>query len=93
MPGELVPIMLAAIIGGTILGSHVIRLIGKYLDRRMGPADPEQVTALQREVERLRDRVEAVEDLSARMVELEERMDFAERVLTQRRQDQLPGGA
>ena len=46
------------------------------------------------EVEQLRTRVEALEDVAYRIQELEERVDFAERMLTrQRDQDRLgPGG-
>jgi hypothetical protein len=43
------------------------------------------------EVEQLRTRVEALEELSYRLHDLEERVDFTERVLTQQRErDQLP---
>jgi hypothetical protein len=43
------------------------------------------------EVEQLRTRVEALEELGYRLHDLEERVDFTERVLTQQRErDQLP---
>ncbi len=53
-------------------------------------ADP----ALRAEVEQLRQRVEAVEEVQHRILELEERVDFAERLLaTQRREsERLSGG-
>ncbi len=46
------------------------------------------------DVENLRSRVEALEEASDRLQDLEERVDFAERVLTQQRErGELPPGA
>ena len=65
------------------------RAISRRLEGRTG-ADP----ALRAEVEQLRQRLEDVEVATHRLLELEERVDFAERLLaTQRREsERLPGG-
>jgi hypothetical protein len=45
---------------------------------------------MQTELDTLRERVRQLEDLPPRMAELEERLDFAERIAAQRREpDQL----
>ena len=63
----------------------VFRAIARRIEGRM--ADP----GLQQEVEELRERVRDLEATQSRYMELEERLDFAERLLAQRREDhQLP---
>jgi hypothetical protein len=63
----------------------LFRAIGRRIEGRV--ADP----ALQHEVEDLRERVRDLEAGQSRYAELEERLDFAERLLAQRREaDQLP---
>jgi hypothetical protein len=63
----------------------LFRAIGRRIEGRV--SDP----ALQREVEDLRERVRDLEAGQSRYTELEERLDFAERLLAQRREvDQLP---
>jgi hypothetical protein len=48
---------------------------------------------LQADVEQLRQRLTEVESMQQRVLELEERVDFAERMLSQRREsDRLGGG-
>jgi hypothetical protein len=66
------------------IGSAVARRIG-------GRVEPGDATA---EVEEMRERVTAeVDDLRNRLAEVEERLDFAERLLAHGRQvDQLPEG-
>jgi hypothetical protein len=66
--------------------------IGSALARRIvGRPEPGDAHA---EIEEMRARVtDEVDDLRNRLAEVEERLDFAERLLAQGRQaDQLPGG-
>ncbi len=67
--------------------------IGSALARRLG-GRPEPGDA-QAEIGEMRARVtDYVDDLRNRLAEVEERLDFAERLLAHGRQaDQLPGGA
>jgi hypothetical protein len=63
----------------------LFRAIGRRIEGRI--EDP----ALHREVEELRERVRDLESTQGRYAELEERLDFAERLLAQRREpEQLP---
>lgn len=66
----------------------LMRAIGRRIEGRTGP-DP----ALAEEVAQLRARVADVESMQHRIMELEERVDFAERLLAQgRAQDRLMEG-
>jgi hypothetical protein len=67
----------------------LVRALSRRLEGRSS-TDP----ATRDEIEQLRRRVEDVETLQHRMMELEERVDFTERLLaTQRREaERLPGG-
>jgi transposase-like protein len=60
----------------------------KRLERRGGVVDP----ALEEEVARLRERLAELEDAEGRLAELEERLDFAERMLTQAREARIGPG-
>lgn len=62
----------------------LMKAIGRRLEGRSAGAD----TALRAEVEQLRSRLSEVEALPHRVMELEERVDFAERLLSQRREPQ-----
>lgn len=75
-----IPIWLGAFVAGTIL---LRGPLGHALvDRIRGGGQPSATGEL--EVEELRARVAELEARSERMVELEERVDFAERLLAQR---------
>jgi hypothetical protein len=78
---------------GMAMGVAVIwwgyRTVNKILDRRH--AGPE-LEALRHEVDLLKSDGAMVENLSTRLGEVEERLDFAERVLTQNRQERLGSG-
>jgi hypothetical protein len=75
--------------GGLVLFG-VYRTVNRYLERRQG--GPE-LDGLRTEVEQLRSKAEGVEDLVYRLGEVEERLDFAERILAQQKQERLgPGG-
>lgn len=84
------PELLAAIAGmltGTIVIVTLGRTVRHWVDRHyesrrgaLGAGDPDEVA-------RLSERLKAVEDeLSGRMLDLEERVDFTERVLAQARE-------
>ncbi|MDH3495660.1 MAG: hypothetical protein OER21_02750 [Gemmatimonadota bacterium] len=65
----------------------VYKLATRWLDRRgVGTSVPPE------ELERVHQQLAQLEDLPHRMLELEERLDFAERLLAQQRRDALPGG-
>lgn len=80
MPGRelvlLIPIF--GIIAATVLGYPLIRGIVRYLERKTNPG--EDVSALRAEVEELRARLEGFEE------NVDERLDFAERLLAQQRE-------
>ena len=79
-----VPIMVAAF--GTFVVWQVFRTVNKYLDRRHGGADAKELEGLKTEVRQLRERSALVDDLAYRLGEAEERLDFAERLLTKERE-------
>lgn len=69
---------------GTLAMYGVYKTVNRFLDRRheMRLAEGGDGRVAE-ELERLRLRVEAMEDQTFRMQELEERVDFAERMLAQ----------
>lgn len=79
-------IPLAGIAAGVVLGLPLIRAVVRYLERRASAATgSDEVAALRAEVDELRGHLEQVEEVSARLAELEERQDFTERLLAQQR--------
>ena len=74
-------------LGGMAVGAlfmvGVYRLVVRWIDRRHGTPLPE---GTREELEELRRQVAAVEELPERVSELEERLDFAERLLAQQRE-------
>lgn len=60
----------------------LMRALSRRIEGRASGVDP----ALKGEVEHLRHRVAEVESLQGRVLELEERVDFTERLLAQRRE-------
>ena len=79
-PFDLVGLLAVSFAAVKILGPLVEAIGDRIRGRRSPAADP----ALGEELDRLRDR----------LAEVEERVDFAERLLASREQpDQLPGGA
>jgi hypothetical protein len=71
-----------------VVFTPLARALARRIEGR-GGADP----ALRSEIDQLRQRLEDVEGVQHRLLELEERVDFAERMLaTQRREsERLPG--
>lgn len=71
-----------------VVFTPLMRALGRRIEGRH-TADP----ALRDEMDHLRQRLEQLEATQHRLLELEERVDFAERLLTQRRDpERLPGG-
>jgi Tfp pilus assembly protein PilO len=84
-------IMILTIIAVSVAAFFLLKPLVLALARRLEgrSADP----ALHGEVEHLRDQIAELEPLRGRLQELEERVEFAERLLAQRRdQDLLPRG-
>ena len=77
-PEAVVMIVLAALAAATIILWPIMRAIGRRMEHRAGP-DP----ALRAELERLDHCLTEMEPLQAKLAELEERLDFAERLLAQ----------
>jgi hypothetical protein len=80
-----VMIVIASLLATTIILWPIVRALARRIEGK-GGADP----ALRSDVEHLQQRLGEVEVLQARVAELEERVDFAERLLAQPREpDQL----
>ncbi len=90
MPEEVFILSIVSIFSVTALGFGFMRTISRHLERKWRGKDGapgEQVLA---ELEELRSRLEGSEDVRERVAELEERVDFAERLLSEgKRRDQL----
>jgi hypothetical protein len=71
-------IVIAALTAGVIILWPIMRAFGRRLEGK-GPVDP----VLRGDVEQLQMRLAEVDTLHARLAELEERVDFTERLLAQ----------
>jgi hypothetical protein len=94
-PGFVVFLIPLAGIGALVaLGLPLVRGVVRYLERKgAGAAGGVEAEGLRSELDELRARLELVENANGRLTELEERLDFAERLLTQQRAHAgLPGG-
>lgn len=79
---------MAAIVGGPLLAVMVVPTLAKrFLKMSHGSGDANRA-----EIEELRERMAEFDGLSRRVAELEERVDFAERLLAQQRDTALPRG-
>ena len=87
-PPIFVLVVLAIIAGSVIVLWPLVRAIARRIEGRT--EDPE----VRREIEELRMRIREIEGEQARFAELEERLDFAERLLAQARTEvpRLQGG-
>jgi hypothetical protein len=72
------------------LGSILALALRRKAAMRRGLSDPRQESERLAEVE---DRLHYLEGLQDRVVELEERLDFTERMLTKQQRERLPGQA
>lgn len=78
-------ISISFIAGVTLVLFPLMRALARRIEGRGGAAE------LAQQVEDLRERVREVEVLQGRVIELEERLDFTERLLAQRVPDSLRG--
>lgn len=67
---------------GALFMVGVYKLVVRWLDRSRGG----DASGLAEEVAQLREEVEALREVNGRVLELEERVDFTERLLSQRRE-------
>ena len=81
-------VALAVVAGFVFVFYPLMRAFGRRIEGRHHQLDP----ALQEELEQLRARVAEVDSLHHRVAELEERVDFTERMLAQRTPERLPEG-
>lgn len=77
-PPIILLIVIAALTALTIILWPIMRAFGRRLEGKSNP-DP----ALKADVEQLHSRLGEVDNLHARVLELEERVDFTERLLSQ----------
>ncbi|KPJ85947.1 MAG: hypothetical protein AMS18_15955 [Gemmatimonas sp. SG8_17] len=85
-------IPLAGMATTVVLLFPIVKAGVRYLERRSGghPMSNE-VAGLREEVRALQERLESA-DMAARVAELEERVDFAERMLARHREGQVGSG-
>jgi hypothetical protein len=76
-------IVLLGLIATTVILWPIMRALGRRLEGRGAPDQ-----ALRAELEQLQHRVGEVDSLQLRVSELEERLDFAERLLTKGQDEQ-----
>lgn len=80
-------LVVAILLGGASVLAYIIPAAMRNFRRaRMGDGDASA------EMDEMRAEIEALRSLQPRMAELEERLDFAERLLAQREPTQLPAG-
>jgi hypothetical protein len=73
----------------TVVLYPLMRALARRLEGKPGGTDP----ALRSEIDQMRHRLDEIEAVHGRVLDLEERVDFAERLLAQRREgERLPGG-
>jgi HAMP domain-containing protein len=89
---EIILPLIGVAFGGLVLWG-LYRTVNRYLERRHGAAHGGELEAMQSEVEQLRSQTAGVEHLALRVGELEERLDFAERLLTHERERRARLGA
>ena len=77
----------------TALGFGLMRSINRHLDRKWQVGRAAGDERVLPEVEDLRSRLEGLEDVHARVSELEERVDFAERLLTEGKEQKATRGS
>jgi len=79
---------------GTLTGMAAIiaRAVLRYQDQRLRGRRDAQDPGLRAELEDLRAQLSEQQDLRQRLVELEERVDFTERMLAQAKRERLSAG-
>lgn len=89
LPPQVTVLIVIAVVAGCVAVLYpLMRALGRRIEGRTAAAD----STLRGEVDQLQSRVGELEALHHRVMELEERVDFAERLLSQRREaERLPG--
>jgi hypothetical protein len=83
---------IAGIVAAVILGLPIVRVIVRAIDRRTGGSPSGQALPAA-DLADVRGQLEQLHEVTARVDELEERLDFAERLLAQQRvHGRLPAG-
>ena len=83
MPEEIVALAVLSLASVTALGFGLMRSINRHLERKWKGTQGVDATGVLPDLEDLRARLENVEDVQMRLTELEERVEFAERMLTE----------
>ncbi len=76
----------------TAMVGIISRAVLRYQDRKLRAPGETLGPAVRAELEEMRAQLAEQQDVRQRLSELEERMDFAERMLAQVRQERLPAG-
>jgi len=90
-PDILVPI--AGMATGLLLLLPVVRAVVRITEKKLvGGSDSGQLEALREELAAVQDRLDRFEYSDDRIADLEERLDFAERMLAQQHRHKIEGG-
>ena len=88
VPPELVLVLILAVLA---VGGSLLFLLVRGMARRLeGGAN---IKELRVEVEAMRQRLAEIEDTNPRVADLEERLDFSERILAQVQRERIPGAS
>ncbi len=82
MPEEVVLIVMSGMIMVTALGFGLMRTISRHLERKDTKSGAQH--ALETQLDDVKGQLEGVADLRAQVADIEERLDFTERVLARR---------
>ena len=83
MPDEVFILAILSLVSITALGFGLMRSINRHLDRKHQSERGLDEDRVLSELDEVRGRLEGVDELRGRMVDLEERVDFAERLLAE----------
>ncbi len=84
MPDEIVALAVLSLASVTALGFGLMRSINRHLERKWKGTQGIDAAGVLPDLDDLRARLESIEDVQMRVTELEERVDFAERMLSER---------
>jgi hypothetical protein len=85
-------VVIGAVVTSCVLGLPIVKAVVRRFEGRAPGSLTGGDERLRMEMEDLRARLDAMDLVDHRLTDVEERLDFAERVLTQRKHDQLPEG-
>ena len=93
MPPVDLLVPLAGMATGLILLLPVVRAVVRIAEKKIsGSTESRELLALRDEVRVCQDRLDGVQYVDDRISELEERLDFTERMLTQQQRQQIDQG-